>query len=302
MKDSIVVVGTLNMDLVVQAERHPQPGETLLGIAFNTYPGGKGANQAVAAARLGARVDLIGRVGQDGFGDALLAAAAADRVGCRFIQRDATAPTGVALITLDRAGENTIIVVPGANGQLSPADLSAAEDAFSQAGILLLQLELPQPVVEAAVELAGYHAVQVILNPSPARPLADDLLRRVDTLVLNAGELAVLAGTPEVDEGVRRLLQRGVRSLVVTLGENGALLAQGERRLRLPAHPVEVVDTVAVGDAFVGAFATALSEGLPVEEACRWGNAAGAVAVTRRGAQPSLPNRGELERQLGTRI
>jgi ribokinase len=299
MKNSIVVVGTLNIDMVVQAPRHPQPGETLLGTAFNTYPGGKGDNQAVAAARLGARVELVGRVGLDGFGMALLEAAAASGVDTRFVQRDPQAPTGVALITLDSAGQNTIIVVPGANGQLSPADLRLAEEAFGRAGIVLLQLELPLALAEAAIDLAGYHATQVILNPSPAGPLPDALLKRVDFLIPNEGELALLAGTKDVDEGVKRLLRRGVRNLVVTLGEKGVLLVHGDQRLRLAAHRVDVVDTVAAGDAFVGAFATALSEGLSPEQACRWGNAAGAVAVTRGGAQPSLPTRQEMEQYLG---
>ena len=294
MKKSIVVVGTLNMDLVVQAQRHPKPGETLLGTAFNTYPGGKGANQAVAAARLGAKVELVGRVGQDAFGEALLEAARTGGVDCRYVQRDAETPSGVALITLDSAGQNTIIVVPGANGRLSQEDLSAAEGSFERAGILLLQLELPVAVAEAAVELAGYHATQVILNASPAVPLADELLRRIDTLILNEGELAIVAGAKDIDEGVGRLLRRWVRTLVVTLGEKGVLMAHGDERLRLAAHRVKVVDTVAAGDAFVGAYATALSEGLSPDQACRWGNAAGAIAVTRRGAQPSLPTREEL--------
>jgi len=296
MKKSIVVVGTLNMDLVVQAQRHPKPGETLLGTAFNTYPGGKGANQAVAAARLGAKVELVGRVGQDAFGEALLEAATNGGVDCRSVQRDAEAPSGVAVITLDSAGQNTIIVVPGANGRISREDLSAAEGAFERAGIVLLQLELPLAVAEAAIELAGYHATQVILNASPAVPLADELLRRIDTLILNKGELAVVAGAKDIDEGVGRLLRRGVRTLVVTLGEKGVLMAHGDERLRLAAHRVKVVDTVAAGDAFVGAYATALSEGLSPDQACRWGNAAGAIAVTRRGAQPSLPTRQELEK------
>ena len=296
MKKSIVVVGTLNMDLVVQAQRHPKPGETLLGTAFNTYPGGKGANQAVAAARLGAKVELVGRVGQDAFGEALLEAATNGGVDCRSVQRDAEAPSGVAVITLDSAGQNTIIVVAGANGRISREDLSAAEGAFERAGIVLLQLELPLAVAEAAIELAGYHATQVILNASPAVPLADELLRRIDTLILNKGELAVVAGAKDIDEGVGRLLRRGVRTLVVTLGEKGVLMAHGDERLRLAAHRVKVVDTVAAGDAFVGAYATALSEGLSPDQACRWGNAAGAIAVTRRGAQPSLPTRQELEK------
>jgi ribokinase len=294
MKKSILVVGSLNMDLVAQAARHPQPGEALWGSAFHTTPGGKGANQAIAAARLGAKVELIGRVGTDAFGDALLAALDADGVAHPHLQRGPQ-PTGVSLVTLNPAGEATLVSVPGANAALSPADLEAAQDAFPQGGILLVQLELPLATVEAAVALACDRGMLAVLNPSPPQALPDSLLRQVDTLLPNEGELAALSGSKDLEEGVTRLLRRGVRSLAVSLGGRGLLLGRGEQRLRLPAQRVTAVDGLAAGDAFVGAFVAALAEGLPPEQACRWANAAGAIAVSRPGAQSSLPTRAELE-------
>jgi len=298
MAGHIVVVGSLNMDLVVRAPRHPQPGETILGGDFRTFPGGKGANQAVAAARLGAAVQMIGRVGADAFGDALLQTLAQDGVDTRHVQRDQEAPTGVALITLNAAGQNAIVVAPEANARVTPQDVVAAAAAFAGAAVLLLQLECPLPAVAQAIELAKQHGAQVVLNPAPAQPLDAALLAQVDYLLPNQNELALLTGLDDLRPAVRRLQAVGVRRIVMTLGEEGVLVVEGDSEVHIPAHGVTVVDTTAAGDAFAGAFAVALLEGHATYQAAAWGNAAGALAVTRAGAQPSLPRRDELEKFL----
>ena len=305
MSKPILVVGSLNMDLVVSVPRHPRPGETLLGGAFHTFPGGKGANQAVAAARLGKPVRMIGRVGADEFGEALLATLQNDGVDTRFVQQDAQAASGVALITVSADGQNTIVVAAGANGCLSVQDVAAAEEAFIDAGAVVLQLEIPLPAVEAAARLGRKHGAAGVLNPAPAQPLSPELLALTDYLVPNQSELELLSGEPDLERGIRALLERGVRNLVVTLGERGARWVSAAGSLDVPAFAVRAVDTVAAGDAFVGAFAAALAEGRPPRDVLLRGNAAGALAVTRAGAQPSLPARVELDdflRERGIKI
>lgn len=299
MTPTIVVVGSLNMDLVVRTPRHPQPGETVIGSNFQTFPGGKGANQAVAAARLGARVHLVGRVGVDAFGHTLLATAQEHGVDTTFVQRDPTAPTGVALITLDSYGQNTIVVAPGANMQVTEADVLRAESVLATADMLLMQLECPLEVVIAAARLAHHHGVPVVLNPAPGRSLPVDLLALVDFLIPNQLELQALAeGEADLHTAIRYLQQRGARNVVVTLAEAGAVLAETDQIIHEPAFEVPVVDTVAAGDAFVAAFCVASASGKSPQEAVRWGNAAGALAVTREGAQPSLPAYREVLRLL----
>lgn len=295
MNGHILVVGSINMDLVVRVPRHPQIGETILGGSFATFPGGKGANQAVAASRLGVKVKLIGRVGQDAFGQVLLEMAARDGVDTSFLIRDPEAASGVALITVDHAGRNTIVVAAGANARLTPDDVISAEAAFQGASVLVMQLEIPLPAVEKSIQLARSYGSKIILNPAPAQPLPSEMLSAVDYLIPNQNELALLAGSADgLDGSIRALQQQGVDCLIVTLGEEGVLVVQGSQRWHIPAHRVVAVDTVAAGDAFVGAFAVAIAEGHSLLEAAEWGNAAGAVAVTRPGAQPSLPNRAEL--------
>lgn len=286
------------MDLVVNAPRHPKIGETILGSGFSTFPGGKGANQAVAAARLGGNVRMIGRVGDDDFGRTLLDNAKEDGIDTRYVRKDEKSLTGVALITVDRAGQNTIVVISGANGQVSPQDINEAQAAFQEAGILLVQLECPLPAVTQAIQTAKQHGMQVVLNPAPAQPIDPGLLAQVDYLVPNETELALLAGTEDIQEALKLLHNRGTRSVIVTLGDRGALVSTDGKQEYLQAFKVDVVDTVAAGDAFVGAFAVALTEGRGLKEAACWGNAAGALSVTRRGAQPSLPNRAEFEQFL----
>ncbi len=294
MNGHIVVVGSLNMDLVVRAPRLPRLGETVLGSDFRTFPGGKGANQAVACARLGGKVKMVGRVGADSFGQALLSTMAQDGVDLTFVRQDAEAVTGVALITVEDGGDNAIVVAPGANGRVSVEDVVASEQAFDGAAVLVVQLECPLAAVQKAIQLAHQRQAQVVLNPAPAQPLPQDLLRQVDYLIPNQSEILLLSGNEELDPAIDHLAALGIKNLVVTLGEKGSMVVGDSTKTHLPAYRVVAVDTTAAGDAFVGAFAVALAEGASVLEAARWGNAAGALAVTKAGAQPSLPTRQAL--------
>jgi ribokinase len=305
MTNPIIVIGSLNMDLVALSPRIPQPGETILGHEFRTAPGGKGANQAVAAARLGGRVSMVGRVGADDFGDALLENLRANRVAREQVLRDAEAATGVAIIVVDDRGENSIVVLSGANMRLTPEDVIAAEPVIARSGIMLLQLESPLDAVMQAATLGRKHGVTVALNPAPARELPRDLLALVDVMIPNETETAMLTGAPVADEAdmlaaAAELRARGVGSVILTLGEQGAFVVHDDIARLVPAFEVEPVDTTAAGDAFVGGFAVALAEGRPMLEAVRWGNAAGALAATGLGAQPSLPHRSAVESLLVT--
>lgn len=300
MKPHVTVVGSLNMDLIVLSPRIPQPGETIIGTGFRTAPGGKGANQAVAAAQLGAQVSMIGSVGADTFADSLLENLASAGVDRRFVTRDQGNPTGVALIVVDDRGENSIVVASGANMHLKPADLESAEGAIAQADVLLLQLEVPLDTVTRAAEIARKHQVTVVLNPAPARTLPKKLLSLVDFLIPNETETALLSSMPvsnqdEIETAAASLRALGVGNVILTLGERGALLTAAGNSELYPAFEVNPVDTTAAGDAFMGAFAVALGEGLSIPDAIRFGNAAGALATTRLGAQPSLPTRTEVD-------
>ena len=300
MPARIAVVGSLNMDLVVRVPRMPVPGETLIGHDFHVIPGGKGANQAVAAARLGAQVTMIGRVGDDDFGRAQQRNLAQEGIDVTHVSVDPEEATGIALITLDAAGQNSIILAPGANMRLTVAHVEAAAQTIADAEILICQLESPLEVVTRAIELARAQGVRVILNPAPARPLDTDLLHLVDYLIPNESETTLLTGIQVTDlssaeKAAANLRERGVSTVILTLGEQGALLANARGMIHVPGYSVEVVDTTAAGDAFVGGFAVALAEGQPLPEAVRFANAAGALAVTRLGAQPSLPTRREIE-------
>jgi ribokinase len=298
MAGHIVVVGSINMDLVVRAPRHPKPGETILGTSFDTFPGGKGANQAVAAARLGGRVKMVGRVGNDSFGDSLLATLQKDGVDTSHIFRTDNTSSGVALITVSENGQNNIVVVPGANGRLTPEDINAAESIFSGAEVVMLQLEIPLETVTEAVKTARKYGAQVVLNPAPAQSLSEELLAEINYLIPNENELFLLSGNQNVSQASSALKALGLGCLIVTLGSEGVLVMDGTESQTIPPHTVKVVDTTAAGDAFVGAFAVALTEGRSTREAAEWGNAAGALAVTAAGAQPSLPTRAQLEALL----
>jgi ribokinase len=282
----ITVVGSINLDLVVTVERHPAPGETVLGGDCRQLPGGKGANQAVAAARLGSAVAMVGRVGNDAQGSWLRGALSGERVDVTHVREDRHAPTGMALIAVDARGENTIVVSPGANASVSAKDVRAARDLVGAAEVVLLQHEVPEEAVAAAIETAGG---TVVLNPAPARGLAG----RVDVLVPNRGELEALAHASGDPITLARSIA-GARAVVVTLGADGAVVVEGERVERVPAPRVKAVDTTGAGDAFCGALAQALADRAELVEAVRWAVRVAAVSVTRHGAQGGLPWREDL--------
>lgn len=299
----IIIFGSINMDLVTHTARLPRPGETLTGRTFATVPGGKGANQAVACARLGISTQLVGRVGGDVFGQALLNSLRESGVNIDHILVDQTTSSGVAAITVDDKGENNIIVIPGANGQVNDDDLGRLKNLLPQAKVLLLQLEIPLAMVQAAAELAHTHNVTVILDPAPAQTLPAALYPLVDILTPNESEAAALTGLPVYDraaaaQAAQLLLERGAKQVIIKLGAQGAYSSDGVNTVFQPAYPVTVVDTVAAGDAFNGALAAALVHDLPLAQALQWGCAGGALATTRPGAQSAMPNRLMLEQLL----
>jgi len=294
----ILVVGSLNADLVVRAPRFPQPGETISGDDLQVIPGGKGANQAVAAARLGAKVSMLGRVGTDNFSDVLIGNLQQSNVDTAPIRRD-NASTGTAIIVVDKDGQNSIVLSPGANGKMTNADVENA--SFPSGGLLVLQLEIPLPTVIGAAQLAHKNGMRVLLNPAPAQQLPDELISLADFLIPNETELSLLAATPVSDivsaeKAARKLLNGGAKNVVVTLGSKGAFFVNAETSGRVDAFKVDVVDTTAAGDAFVGGFATSILENKSLEESVRFGCACGALAATKFGAQPSLPTREDVER------
>lgn len=301
----LVVVGSSNTDMVVRTPHIPVPGETVMGGDFLMNPGGKGANQAVAAARLGGDVTFVARVGADSFGTQARAGFERDGIRTAHVISDSAAPSGVALICVAASGENSIVVAPGANARLSPADVEAARPAFIGADWLLVQLEVPLPAVERAVDLAREHGVRVLLNPAPApaTPLPAALLASVDVLTPNQSEAAQLCGLPpgtdlSPEDLARRLLARGVRQVVMTLGAAGGLVADASGCTRFAAAPVHAVDTTAAGDCFSGALAVALGEGQALPAAVRFAALAAGISVTRQGAQASLPTRAEVAGKL----
>lgn len=297
----VIVVGSANVDFVVQTPHIPRPGETVLGHSFVMAMGGKGANQAVGAARLGAEVTFVARVGSDIFGDQCLEAYRAEGIDTRFITRDPQEATGVALIAVAADGENSITVASGANMRLLPEHVEAARLAFDGADVLVMQLEVPPETVMAAARLARVNGVRVILNPAPARTLPRELLQLIDVLTPNRIELAQLAGIAEYEvtsltdsQLGQVLLGLGVKEGVITLGAEGALVVASAEAIRIPAFPITAVDTTAAGDAFNAGLAVALGQGESLQQAARYANACGALAATRVGAQPSLPRATEI--------
>lgn len=292
------MVGSINLDLVVSAEHIPRPGETLAGNSFRTFFGGKGANQAVAAARLGYPVTLIGKVGEDAFGLQLIESLRCDGVETSFIEKVPGA-TGVALIITDDRGENSIVVVPGANSQLGPSDVEQHEDILSNAGMILTQLEIPLETVDALGKIAKERNVPLVLDPAPAQFLPASILRNLRWITPNEVETSHLLHSfgqeiPEND-AAKQLLAQGVSHVVLKLGPRGALVVEdAQTKTMVPAFRVQAVDTTAAGDAFNGAFAVALLRGKSAPEAVRFANAVAAISVTRRGAQPSMPTSEEV--------
>lgn len=297
---AVLVFGSINMDLVTRVPRLPRPGETLTGYRFETVPGGKGANQAVAVARLGVPVQMVGRVGGDAFGQQLLDGLQADRVGCNGIQVDADTHSGVAAIAVDDHSENHIIVIPGANGQVNDTDVERLQTLLPQARVLLLQLEIPLPAVVAAARAAKQAGLTVILDPAPARSdLPEELYPLVDLLTPNQVEAGQLTGIEVQDESTAEqaaiaLQNRGTPTIIVKLGRRGAFCRTARETFLIPSFPVQAVDTVAAGDAFNGGLAAALATGLPLPVATRQAAAVAALSVTKPGAQPSLPTGREV--------
>jgi ribokinase len=298
-KKKIVVVGSSNMDLIIRLNRIPRPGETIIGGKFGSAPGGKGANQAVAAARAGGAVTLIARVGCDDMGKRAVAGFARDGINVKYILWDRVNPSGVALIFVGQDGENSIAVASGANERLSPTDVKRAAKVIRGARVLVLQLETPLNTIRRAAELAARAGVKILLNPAPARKLPDQLLKQVDVLTPNEGEAERLTGIKVRDRNAAAraataLLARGVESVIITMGSRGAFVAGREVRQMIPAYRVKAVDTTAGGDIFNGALAVALAEGRSLLEAARFATAAAAISVTRLGAQTSAPTRLEI--------
>jgi len=298
-RKGVLVIGSANMDLVVKARRFPRPGETVFGGGFGMFPGGKGANQAVACAKLGGDVRFIGRMGNDVFRDRLVENMTREGVRMRHLSIDRRAPTGVGLIMVDGTGQNEIVVVSGSNMTLRPRDVEQHRSAFIGAGIVLLQLEIPLATILRTVHLARRRGVTVILNPAPARKLPKSLLRSIDYLTPNETELGILAGRPvssvrTAESAARQLLDEGVRNILVTLGARGCLLVNGTMTRLFPARKVRAVDTTAAGDAFNGALAFSLASGQDLLQAIPFANCVAAYAVTRLGAQSSMPTLKDL--------
>jgi ribokinase len=304
MGNKIVVVGSSNTDMIVKLPRLPKPGETISGGAFSTAAGGKGANQAVAAARAGAEVGLVARVGGDSFGEQAITGFVGDGIDVGHVTRDPAVPSGVALIFVDESGENSIAVAPGANAGLTPKDVEAAKELIAGADVVVMQLETPLETVERAAVLAREHGARVILNPAPAQPLSDEILGNVSILTPNESEAELLTGIQVeghagAEEAARALVARGVETVILTLGSRGAFVFESASGELVPGFDVDAVDTTAAGDVFNGTLAVGLAEGMPLARAVGFANAAAALSVTKLGAQPSAPTRAEIDTFLG---
>ncbi|WP_131671919.1 ribokinase [Pseudomonas parakoreensis] len=300
MPANVVVIGSLNMDLVTRAPRLPKGGETLIGHSFTTVSGGKGANQAVAAARLGAQVAMVGCVGNDDYGVQLRDALLAEQIDCQAVSTVADS-SGVALIVVDDNSQNAIVIVAGANGAMTPAVIDRFDAVLQAADVIICQLEIPDATVGHALKRARALGKTVILNPAPAsRPLPADWYTAIDYLIPNESEAAALSGLPvdsleAAESAASQLIAMGAGKVIVTLGAQGSLFANGKDFEHFPAPKVKAVDTTAAGDTFVGGFAAALASGKSEAEAIRYGQVAAALSVTRAGAQPSIPTMSDVQ-------
>ena len=299
-KEGVLVVGSANMDMVVSVDRFPFPGETIFGKKYHTYPGGKGANQAVACAKLGVKTYFIGKFGDDDFCETLTNSMRNVGVNLNNIFIDKVENTGTALITIDKDGQNKIIVISGSNMKLSLSDIQSRRMLFANIKIVLTQLEIPLDTVLITAELSKKEGAIFILNPAPAQQLPDELLRRIDFLTPNEIELEQISGIKVVDEesagkAALDLINRGVRNVIVTLGSNGALLVNKNEIKKFPAIKVQAVDTTGAGDSFNGGFAFSLAKGNDLEKSIEFANKVASISVTRMGAQSSMPFFNEVE-------
>lgn len=296
----VVVVGSFVMDLVVWADRRPVKGESILGDDFAMFPGGKGANQAVAAARLGADVAMIGRLGQDAFGDMFLQVLSEERINSEYVVRDSSEGTGVGTPVIDSDGDNSIIMIPRANKRLSIEDINKASKALEQCDVLLLQLEVPVEASIRAAEIAHKAHAKVILDPAPARNIPEELFPLIDIIMPNEVEFQMLTGSSadtleSVKKGAGILMDKGIEVIIVTVGPRGAFVVEEGHARQVPAWPVDkVVDTTGAGDAFAGAFAVALAGGMDISDSVDLAVKAGAYSVTKAGAIPSMPSLSDL--------
>ena len=302
-KPKITVVGSSNTDLVAIVPKLPAPGETVMGSEFIIAPGGKGANQAVAVARIGADVTFIAKLGMDDNGEQSLKNFKKDGINTEFVFRDPDVTSGVALIFVDKTGENMLVPVPGANGKLSSNDIDKARSAIESADILVLQLEIPLDAVERAVDIAYENNVPIVLNPAPGRKLESSLIEKVSYLTPNETEAEILTDIKVTDditakEAGKKLLALGAKTVIITMGKRGAMLITHDESELIPAYVVKSVDATAAGDAFNGGFAYAIAIGKDVKEAIKFGNAVGAITVTKMGAQPSMPTNDEISEFL----
>ena len=300
---NICVIGSLNMDLVVKVDTMPKGGQTLIGSNFKEVPGGKGANQAVAMARLGGNVSMIGKVGNDGFGQTLLNALKADNVNTDYIGIE-EGPTGVALITVDKNAENSIVVAPGANFKVAVEDIDNNIEAINNSDIVVVQLETPLETIKYGLKKAKEAGKYTILNPAPAVVLEDEIIKNVDLLTPNETELEVLSGVEiNTEDDIKRaaqiMIDKGVKELIVTLGSKGSLYINKERSMFKSAYKVQAVDTTAAGDSYTGALSVAFANGKNIEEAMDFASKVGALSVMKEGAQSSLPTLKDVENFRG---
>jgi ribokinase len=300
MRPRIIVVGSIHMDFTILVNRLPKTGETVIGRSYKMSPGGKGANQAVAVARLNAEAYMVGRVGNDYLGSILIESMSKSGVNVDFVKKDSTTHSGLAFITVDSKGRNTISVAPGADLTITKEDIEEAINAIKKVDMMLLQLEIPLEVVTYAAKKAFENDIKVILNPAPYKPLPKKLLKSIFILTPNEVEASMMSkidikGPKDLIKAGKKLIGMGIERIVITLGDKGAMLVSKEKILRFPAVKVKAIDTTGAGDAFNGALAVALAEGKNIEEAIKFANFTGALTTTKVGAQEALPTRKEVE-------